>query len=171
MTTPQPDLQQLIDAAVRRVLADLVSPGVAGALKDRRGDGLPGSGPGQGSPTPDLTTAPGERRHPAARVSTVRIADDRDLDAFVRHVLSLFENPKNRMDLRSGRLRFQLKNATGSGVSGRFRSIEAGAVTERHVQEAGAAVEGIRLGPRAVLTPLARERARALGITIIKERA
>ena len=48
--------------------------------------------------------------------------------------------------------------------------IDKGAVTERAVQAAATAGARMVLGPRAVLTPLARDRARALGIPIEKER-
>jgi len=48
--------------------------------------------------------------------------------------------------------------------------IGKGAVTERAVQAAASAGARLVLGPRAVLTPLARDRARALGVPIEKER-
>ena len=48
--------------------------------------------------------------------------------------------------------------------------IEKGAVTERAVQAAASAGARLVLGPRAVMTPLARDRARALGVPIEKER-
>ena len=48
--------------------------------------------------------------------------------------------------------------------------IDRGAVTERAVQAAAGAGVRLVLGPRAVLTPLARDRARALGVPIEKER-
>jgi hypothetical protein len=43
-------------------------------------------------------------------------------------------------------------------------------VTERTVQAAASAGARLVLGPRAVLTPLARDRARSLGVPIEKER-
>ena len=45
-----------------------------------------------------------------------------------------------------------------------------GAVTERLVAAAGKAGAALVLGPRAVLTPLARDKARALGVPVQKER-
>ena len=50
------------------------------------------------------------------------------------------------------------------------RRVEKGAVTERAVIAAARAGERLVLGPRAVLTPLARDKARALGVPIEKER-
>ena len=45
-----------------------------------------------------------------------------------------------------------------------------GAVTEAMVRQAAQAGARLVLGPRAVLTPLARDRARAAGVEIEKER-
>jgi hypothetical protein len=56
--------------------------------------------------------------------------------------------------------------ATGPTV----RRIERGAVTERVIRDAARAGERLVLGPGAVLTPLARDRARASGVEITKER-
>ncbi|MCV7228977.1 hypothetical protein [Mycolicibacterium komossense] len=104
-----------------------------------------------------------------SRTDTVRIANDRDLQGFVRTLLQLFENPKNRADLRAGRLTFRLVEQGRSGAPTTHR-FDSGAVTERQVADLAAAGGVLVLGRRAVLTPLAREKARALGITIEKER-
>ena len=71
----------------------------------------------------------------------------------------------------------------GNGVHGRngltavngsagsaTRRIERGAVTEKMVRAAARAGERLVLGPGAVLTPLARDRARASGVEISRER-
>lgn len=50
------------------------------------------------------------------------------------------------------------------------RRIERGAVTEKVVRDAARVGERLVLGPGAVLTPLARDRARASGVEITKER-
>ena len=50
------------------------------------------------------------------------------------------------------------------------RRIERGAVTERMVRDAAKARERLVLGRAAVLTPLARDRARSSGVEIEKER-
>jgi hypothetical protein len=104
-----------------------------------------------------------------SRTDSVRIATDSDLDGFVRKLLQLFENPKTRADVRQGRLKFRLA-VTRPGTGGGTHRIDRGAVTERHVAELADTGVTLVLGPRAVLTPLARERARALGITVQKER-
>ena len=121
----------------------------------------------------------------------VRISTDEDLHAFVLRVLKLAGNPKLRQDLISGRARFRLAAAPAPpgvawtrslpppgvssrgddlpGPAGRHR-VDKGAVTERTVAAAAAAGARLVLGPRAVLTPLARDKARALGVPIEKER-
>lgn len=106
------------------------------------------------------------------KVQTVRIVDDSDLDRFARQLVTLFENPKNRQDLRAGRLRFALDAAStrkSHTISQQATHIESGAVTERHVKEAADRGCRIVLGRRAVVTPLGKEKARALGVPIEKE--
>ena len=118
--------------------------------------------------TPNGPLAAGEK----SRTEIVRLAGDQDLDSFVRRLLRLFENPKSRADLRSGRLTFRLAGA-GNPPGGSGHRIDAGVVTERHLAEL-ADTNGsggtLILGRKAVLTPLAREKARTLGIVIEKER-
>ena len=103
-----------------------------------------------------------------ARTDAVRITTDQELAAFVRQLLRLFENPKTRADLRNGRLTFRLAGG-GAGQAATHR-IDSGAVTERHVADMADSGGVLVLGRKAVLTPLGREKARALGITIRKER-
>jgi len=96
---------------------------------------------------------------------TVRISTDEELHAFVLRVLKLAGNPKLRGDLISGLARFRL--ATESAATPETaHQVEKGAVTERIVAAAAAAGARLVLGPRAVLTPLARGKARALGVPI-----
>lgn len=128
-------------------------------------------------------------------VEMVDLSTDEDLAAFVTRLLDL--DPQAREDLRAGRKRFRLavphdprassvtvpapveaNGAAGSngltainGSGGApVRRIERGAVTEKVVRDAAQAGERLVLGPGAVLTPLARDRARASGVEISKER-
>jgi len=117
--------------------------------------------------TPTGPVINGERN----RTETVRLVSDQDLDAFVRKLLALFENPKARADLRTGRLRFRLAGAASAQVAASApHRVDKGVVTERHIAEIAVSGGVLLLGPRAVVTPLAREKARALGISIEKER-
>jgi hypothetical protein len=122
---------------------------------------------------------------------TVNLSSDQDLAAFVNRLLDL--DPDQREELRSGRKRFRLaappapsvpaaagRAGPGSAGSGNgaeragdstpVRRIERGAVTEAAVTAAARAGERLVLGRGAVLTPLARDRARASGVPIEKER-
>ena len=60
--------------------------------------------------------------------------------------------------------------AVNGSASPPARRIERGAVTEKVVRDAARAGERLVLGPRAVLTPLASDRARASGVEISRER-
>ena len=104
-------------------------------------NGLPGTGlPSTGLPGPD------------------------ELRALVREIL--------RDELRAlvrEALRDALPAAAGSGNRNAQR-VERGAVTERMVAAAARDGAALVLGPRAVLTPLARDKARALGVPVQKER-
>jgi len=88
----------------------------------------------------------------------------------VLRVLRLGDNPKVRRDLISGRSRFILAEPPADTADQAVHRVGKGAVTERTVTEAAKANARLVLGPRAVLTPLARDRARALGVPIEKER-
>ena len=110
---------------------------------------------------------------PQAGVESVSLGSDEDLDRFVRTLLARFENPLDRTAIRDGRLRFALRRpgaAVESGAGSGIVRVDRGAVTERKVEEAAKAGARLVLGPGAVLTPLAREKARARGIEIERER-
>ena len=129
-----------------------------------------------------------------AVTETVNLSTDEDLAAFVKRLLDL--DPGQCEELRSGRKRFRLaspqalsvpvgagqvsasqSNGAGqsngaerAGPSAPVRRIERGAVTEAVIAAAARAGERLVLGRGAVLTPLARDRARASGVQIEKER-
>ena len=100
----------------------------------------------------------------------ITIRNDAELADFVLRLLHLFENPKHREDLRTGRLSFRLISAPHGGTSNPVRRIERGAVTEAMVRDAARAGARLVLGQNAVLTPLARDRARSDGVIVEKER-
>jgi hypothetical protein len=108
-----------------------------------------------------------------AETEVVDLRSDADLDAFVRSLVHRFENPRDRMAIRSGKLRFRLGATAAAGAAPAQATtirVEKGAVTERAVRDAAAQGARLVLAPRAVLTPMARDRARSLGVEIEKER-
>jgi hypothetical protein len=137
--------------------------------------------PTPGTPAPSASGAPPPAAPPQVgavytvrdgveAVETVSLRTDQELAAFVSRILHLFENPKHRDDLRAGRLRFRLAASGPAGSARPAHRIEKGAVTEAAVRDAARAGARLVLGRRAVLTPLARDRARAAGVEIEKER-
>jgi len=107
----------------------------------------------------------------APAAEPVRLETDEDLDRFVLALVARCEDPAQREAIRSGRVRFTLGGAApATGAAPGTVRVERGAVTERKVVEAARAGARLVLGPRAVLTPLAREKARAMGIEIERER-
>jgi len=99
----------------------------------------------------------------ACAVETVHFSSDHDLAAFVARVIE----PATLEKLRAGKLRFTLESGTPSGSAA--VSPLMGVITEMkiaHFKGAGTLV----LAPGAVLTPLARDKARRLGLTIERRR-
>jgi len=136
--------------------------------------------PADQAPDPAGRTAAAPAPAPAAptgdaRVEHVRIGSDRDLDAFVRALAHRLESPAERAAVMAGRLRFTLGHAGGGSAgaapapAGDAQRVERGAVTERIVERAAKAGGVLVLGPKAVLTPMGKDRARALGVRIERE--
>jgi hypothetical protein len=121
----------------------------------------------------EASSEPARHEDGNAKVEEVVIESDADLEAFARRLLQLYENPRDRQALRAGKLCFALRRAPGradaAASSAPAVRIEKGAVTERAVNEAAAAGSRLVLGPRAVLTPMARDRAKKLHIEIERE--
>jgi len=161
-------------ALVREVLADLLprtqAPSGPYAVTNdtytgpsHRTAGAAPTAPGQDGPV--FTPRDGVRD-----VETVSLRTDAELAAFVTRLLHLFGNPKHRADLQAGRLRFRLAPGGAAGSARPAHRIEKGAVTEAAVRAAARDGTRLVLGRGAVLTPLARDRARAAGVEIEKER-
>ncbi|MHB1930943.1 MAG: hypothetical protein ACYDEN_00200 [Acidimicrobiales bacterium] len=137
----------MVRDVLREVLADARPP-------------VPATGPAAHRPAADGAFA----------AEPVRLATDADLDAFVRRLLHLFDNPKAREELRSGRLRFRLAGPGAASVGAQpVHRVPKGAVTEAVVRRAASDGARLVLGPDAVLTPLGRDRARADGVAVEKE--
>lgn len=171
MTDLTPELRALVAQVVRDVVSDLTP-----SQPPRGGVASPPVRATSATASPTSTASSWSPSGPAraderSRVEAVRITGDPDLHRFVIRLLDLFENPKTRTDLRAGRLRFELTGGVAAAAApGAVHRIEKGAVTERVVGAAAESGSRLLLGRRAVLTPLAREKARVLGVPIEKER-
>ena len=109
----------------------------------------------------------------------VSIDTDEELDRFVRALVNRVENPRDRLAIHAGWLRFVLRRAgeqplaagtVPEGAAVAAARVMKGAVTERAVRAAAADGTRLVLARGAVLTPLARDCARALGVKIERER-
>lgn len=163
-----------IPAELRAIVAQVVREVVADVARNDAHRASP-------APTPAARTANsgGPAIQPSgplnaatrSRTETVRITGNTDLQSFAYRLLDLFESPKTREDVRTGRLKFELAGGVAAASApGAVERIEQGAVTERKIAAAASAGTRLVLGRRAVLTPLAREKARTLGVPVEKER-
>jgi hypothetical protein len=137
-------------AAVRAVLRDVLPAAVTGPVRD------------------DVASVP-----TAALAGEVVVHTDADLAVLLRRIAALCEDPAARAALREGRHGFRLAatpHRSGQRPGAATVRVERGAVTERAVAKAAADGARLVLGPKAVLTPLARDKARVLGVDIEKER-
>ena len=151
-------------AMVREALGDLMPQGAAPTT-----DSAPAMNPMPVSAGPAQEVSGFAISETVGQVETVSIRNDAELHAFVMKIMHVMENPKTRDDLRQGKLRFSLGGHTQASSAQPSHRIERGAVTESIVKRAATAGATLVLSPEAVLTPLARDRARALGVTIEKE--
>ncbi len=148
---------ETLRALVREALRDAL-PGIVADLAAPRGSGAP-----------DADSRGGPR--------WVSVRDDEDLARLVAEVVRLADDPHDGPRLRSGELRFRLTTSASvppapppATSAAPERRVEKGPVTERHVRDAEAAgVRRLVLGRAAVLTPMARDRARGAGVEIVRE--
>ena len=107
---------------------------------------------------------------PAAPEHRVRIASDADLAAFAKHVLTLANDPAVRSAIGNGSHRFKLEtgNAAPSAApaAGTPTRIDKGVVTEAVLNKLPKGTTRLQIGAAVSVTPLARDKASSLGITI-----
>jgi hypothetical protein len=116
-------------------------------------------------------SAPAEER--------IAIASDADLVGFARRVLSLAGDPAKAKEIAAGRYPFRLdRPATTAQASAapapraappapaaQSHRIGSGVVTESTLNKLPRGLSRLLLGPGVTVTPLAKDRARALGLT------
>jgi hypothetical protein len=108
---------------------------------------------------------------PAQVVETVSVATDAEVSSFVHRILDLAADTKTLSALRSGELVFQLtesSKASTAAAAGTTR-IDKGAVTESTIRKAAESGSTLIVGRKVVVTSLARDKARDLGVTIVRE--
>lgn len=100
---------------------------------------------------------------------TVHISTDADLAAFVRKVATLCADPATAAALRDGRHRFTLAGALATPPEANGSATLSGTITETRIAKLAPGTTAT-LAKGAVVTPLARDRARAMGIRIERSR-
>lgn len=156
MTVPREMLRELVREAITAALATQPAP----PAPPQAATGAAQPPPSHDGPLPD------------AKVEDVRLTGDGDLHQFVLRLLDRAQSQHFRRQLQTGALRFRLVGgpaATG-GRPPAETVVEKGAVTERLIREAAESGCRVRLGPAAVLTPLARDAARQLGVAVVVEK-
>lgn len=108
---------------------------------------------------------------PAQLVEVVSLNTDADVKSLVNRVLDMAADPQSLAALREGTIVFQLSNQSSqhSANGSNTTRIEKGAVTESTIRKAAESGSTLILGRKVVVTSLARDKARDLGVTIIRE--
>jgi hypothetical protein len=162
--------REAIRAMVRQVLRDALPEAVRERIASEAAKAAVSVLPAQKKGEPGSHSADSE----TSKVEEVAITTDAELAAFVRRVLALAQDAKRREALESGRLKFRLKRARKSpegdaAPRGGSERIDKGIVTEKKVMAAAKTGKKLVVGKGVVLTPLARDKARQLGVQIERE--
>jgi hypothetical protein len=119
----------------------------------------------------DSTPSEGRKEH------KVRISNDADLNAFAKQVLSLAADSAVHKAIVAGSYTFKLEGApavsvpasssrAGGGPASASARIDQGVVTETALAKLPRGTTRLQIGAAVSVTPLARDKARALGIVI-----
>jgi hypothetical protein len=129
-------------------------------------------------------STPAAAEHP---IEEVRISSDGDLNGFVQQLLALVEDSATREALKSGRRKFRLAKAgvrpaaapraqqreeTRRQIAAQSTGgnrIDKGLVAERHIVAAAKNGKRLTVARGVAVTPLARDKARQLGVVIERE--
>ncbi|MDY0885464.1 hypothetical protein ACFPL7_12005 [Dongia soli] len=144
-------------ATLRDLIRDVIAEEVK-ALKAGQQAGAPAAAPSI-APTPPI-----------------RIANDADLAAFAKQVLTLAETPAIREAILAGRHPFKLAagQPAQSGPAAlpisHSHRLDKGVVTESTILKLPAGTSRLVLGPEVSITPLARDKAKSRNISIERAR-
>ena len=124
----------------------------------------------------------------ADQAEEITIASDSDLDRFVQRLLTMAEDSATRDALKSGQKKFRLAKSGGRLISAAPRPqqreesrrqsaaqntggnrIDKGLVAERHIVAAAKNGKRLTVAKGVAVTPLARDKARQLGVVIERE--
>jgi len=99
----------------------------------------------------------------------IAMGSDEDLNRFVIRLLGLFDDPAKREAIRSGTIAFTLSNEVEAArVASTDTETLSGTISERKLLSLAKAGDTVAISADAVVTPLARDKARALNIVLIR---
>ncbi len=108
----------------------------------------------------------------------VSVCSENDLILFARRVLQLAEDPSKRRAIEAGDFPFRLQQTDNDIVNQSINpadkpvvlesTINKGLINEKQISKLPRGTAVLKLGKRATITPLARDKARAMGIIIEK---
>lgn len=157
----RPD-DEALRSLVREALRELIPAAVARARQ---------------AADPAVATSHGLRPGIAeTRFEEVTIADDAQLSAFVQRLIGLFDDPSAREAIRTGHHGFRLaRGGVGDGGTARNSNdpkepLEKGVLSESRVISLARAGRKIVIGKGVVVTPLAKDKARQLGVKLERKR-
>ena len=148
--------REAIRAMVRQVLRDALPEAVREKIAAQAADAA----------APKKKTEARSAETETSKVEEVAIATDAELGAFVRRVI------ERRDAIQAGRLKFRLKRARKAGDTapqGGSERVDKGIVTEKRIMAAAKTGKRLVVGKGVVVTPLARDKARQLGVEIERE--
>ncbi len=171
---------------IRRLVRELLHEAVA---RKSPGKGTPAAAPPleAGSPFSDRI----RRALETGGAIEVRVADDRDLDAFAQSIALCALERDLLGAVASNRVRFRLAGAGGGpassaphapppapaqaatrspGTAGGVFHWEKGVLSETRIVAISREYTKLVLGPKAVLTPLAKDRARECRLEVVRQK-
>jgi hypothetical protein len=168
--------------AMRRMVRDVLREALPEAIKAKGAlraaaekAAVAASSAGQAAPAAKAAhsarPAPADRQGAAEEVS---LESDQDLAKFLRRLIQLLEDPAAREAIKTGRHQFKLKRpavavAPQARPAGAVEKILKGVVNENTVAAAAKVGARLLIGKGVVITPLARDKARQLGVQIERD--
>jgi len=169
-------MRRMVREVLREALPDAIKG--SGALRAAAEKVVAGaSAPARTEPA-TKKAAPGPQPSQARQGAgeEVSLQSDQDLAQFVRRLVHLLENPATREAVKSGRHGFRLKRSSSPSPAastgrpaGAVEKILKGVVKENTVVDAAKVGARLVIGRGVVVTPLARDKARQLGVQIERD--
>lgn len=170
--------REALRGLIRQVLQDAVPADLqkklAAALKN-------------GVAAPKAARAAASAKPAEQRTDEVSIASDAELERFIHRLLTLAEDAESREAIKSGRMKFRLakggrrpaitssappraeRHQPAAAQAAGTNRIDKGVVAERHVVAAAKGGKKLTVAKGVAVTPLARDKARQLGVVIERE--